>query len=165
MILNILKKTAAAVMLMASAVAAQAATFSVGPLSTSYANTVDFAGSFEDTYTFTLPGSFSGVAGSYIGFDFAGTGLATSFSFGSGASSTPTVSLPLNGTLSGVDVASYSTTLPLTPGASYWFKLSGTGDLGSYTVTLAPVPEPETYALLLAGLGLMGVIARRRQSK
>jgi hypothetical protein len=32
-------------------------------------------------------------------------------------------------------------------------------------VTLAPVPEPETYALLLAGLGLMGAVARRRQSK
>jgi choice-of-anchor A domain-containing protein len=27
----------------------------------------------------------------------------------------------------------------------------------------APVPEPETYAMLLAGLGLMGVIARRRK--
>lgn len=28
----------------------------------------------------------------------------------------------------------------------------------------APVPEPETYAMLLAGLGLVGVIARRRKS-
>src|ERR1700694_90362 len=27
----------------------------------------------------------------------------------------------------------------------------------------APVPEPETYAMLLAGLGLMGFVARRRQ--
>ena len=32
----------------------------------------------------------------------------------------------------------------------------------NYTVT--PVPEPETFAMLLAGLGLMGVIARRRKS-
>ncbi len=30
----------------------------------------------------------------------------------------------------------------------------------SYAVT--PVPEPESFAMLLAGLGLMGVIARRR---
>lgn len=29
----------------------------------------------------------------------------------------------------------------------------------------APVPEPETYAMLLAGLGLMGGIARRRKQK
>jgi hypothetical protein len=32
-----------------------------------------------------------------------------------------------------------------------------------YTNTLAPVPEPETYAMLLAGLGLMGAIVRRRK--
>jgi hypothetical protein len=27
----------------------------------------------------------------------------------------------------------------------------------------APIPEPETYAMLLAGLGLMGAVARRRR--
>jgi hypothetical protein len=27
------------------------------------------------------------------------------------------------------------------------------------------VPEPETYAMLLAGLGLMGVISRRRAKR
>ncbi|NBW50906.1 MAG: PEP-CTERM sorting domain-containing protein [Betaproteobacteria bacterium] len=27
------------------------------------------------------------------------------------------------------------------------------------------VPEPETYAMLLAGLGVMGMIARRRKNK
>ena len=33
------------------------------------------------------------------------------------------------------------------------------------TMTLAPVPEPETYAMLLAGLALVGAaIRRRRQS-
>jgi hypothetical protein len=29
--------------------------------------------------------------------------------------------------------------------------------------SMAPVPEPETYAMLLAGLGLMGSIARRQK--
>lgn len=29
----------------------------------------------------------------------------------------------------------------------------------------APVPEPETYAMLLAGLGLMGFVARRQKGK
>jgi hypothetical protein len=34
-------------------------------------------------------------------------------------------------------------------------------DLAGYT---APVPEPETYALLLAGLWLVGAAARRRKN-
>ena len=45
--------------------------------------------------------------------------------------------------------------------------LNGDGQLNglqvisaSYNIT--PVPEPESYAMLLAGLGLMGTIARRR---
>jgi hypothetical protein len=29
--------------------------------------------------------------------------------------------------------------------------------------TLAPVPEPESYAMMLAGLGLMGAVSRRRR--
>lgn len=32
------------------------------------------------------------------------------------------------------------------------------------TIQTAPVPEPETYALMMAGLGLMGVVARRRKA-
>lgn len=33
------------------------------------------------------------------------------------------------------------------------------------TPPAAPVPEPETYAMLLGGLGLLGVMARRRQKR
>jgi len=35
----------------------------------------------------------------------------------------------------------------------------------TYTYAPAPVPEPETYAMLLAGLGLVGAIARKRKAK
>jgi hypothetical protein len=28
----------------------------------------------------------------------------------------------------------------------------------------APVPEPETYGMMLAGLGVLGFLARRRKS-
>jgi len=41
------------------------------------------------------------------------------------------------------------------------FNMSSNGVL-SYTVAAAPVPEADTWAMLLAGLGLMGFIARRR---
>jgi hypothetical protein len=37
-----------------------------------------------------------------------------------------------------------------------------TGDL-SPSILAAPVPEPETYALMLAGLSAMGFVARRRK--
>ena len=47
--------------------------------------------------------------------------------------------------------------------------LTGRVDVaGTFTTTqlnLAPVPEPETYAMMLAGLGLLGVMARRRKQK
>ena len=43
----------------------------------------------------------------------------------------------------------------------------GQGNAFSFngTVSIAPVPEPETYAMMLAGLGLFGVVARRRKQK
>ena len=42
-------------------------------------------------------------------------------------------------------------------------NLSSSGFTGSIGVTAA-VPEPETYALFLAGLGMMGFVARRRKA-
>lgn len=36
----------------------------------------------------------------------------------------------------------------------------------TFTLTqTAPIPEPETYAMLMAGLGVMGAMARRRKQK
>jgi hypothetical protein len=35
----------------------------------------------------------------------------------------------------------------------------------SFFLVSAPVPEPETYGMLLAGLGLMGFVAHRRKNK
>ena len=39
------------------------------------------------------------------------------------------------------------------------------GGLHQDQLYVAAIPEPETYAMLLAGLGLMGFVARRRQRK
>lgn len=34
---------------------------------------------------------------------------------------------------------------------------------GTFNLNLAPVPEPETYGMLLAGLGILSFLARRRK--
>lgn len=52
---------------------------------------------------------------------------------------------------------------------SYYLQVSGSvlsNAAGNYTASaaLAPVPEPETYGMLLGGLALLGVMARRRKS-
>ncbi|MYN20320.1 PEP-CTERM sorting domain-containing protein [Rugamonas sp. FT107W] len=49
-----------------------------------------------------------------------------------------------------------------TPSISY---LTMTGAyIGAANFAVQAVPEPETYAMLLAGLGLLGIAARRRQA-
>ncbi|WPB57248.1 FxDxF family PEP-CTERM protein [Xylophilus sp. GOD-11R] len=65
-------------------------------------------------------------------------------------------------------------TISLTQGVNYIFVNTGNRpySTGPFTTqisglgtvqALAAVPEPETYAMLLAGLGLVGAMARRRQ--
>ena len=41
--------------------------------------------------------------------------------------------------------------------------LNLSGKTGAIGATVAAVPEPESYAMLLSGLGLIGFVARRRQ--
>jgi hypothetical protein len=44
--------------------------------------------------------------------------------------------------------------------------LGGNGSTAVFAFNgVAPIPEPETYAMMLAGLGLLGVMARRRKQK
>jgi len=50
---------------------------------------------------------------------------------------------------------------------NYWLYVAGTST-GSATYSgsltaISPVPEAETYSMMLAGLGLMGFVARRRK--
>lgn len=124
-------------------------------------DTVSFSGSAaSETFTFTLTSdvvdAYAGVTATFgkkSGFDI------TSVLFGSTpilpSASTPTFDnyVIFSGALA---AGTYSFTVngtPKSPGASF-----------SGSIEVTPVPEPESLALAVAGLGVAGFVARRRKS-
>lgn len=110
-------------------------------------------GSFFDTYSFTL--STASTVTSFFTNTLPTTALTGSYSlFG-------TSGLVTTGSLT----ASFTETLAA---GDYAFFVTGSSGAkkGAYTLTaaVAAVPEPETYALFLAGLGAIGFLAARRRS-
>lgn len=85
---------------------------------------------------------------------------AIGVSFAGGAVTNFTGTVPFSHYTLGFTATSASTSLTFssTSGADY----SG-AVLDNVSVTA--VPEPETYAMLLAGMGIMGAVVRRRQSR
>jgi hypothetical protein len=91
-----------------------------------------------------------GYNGTFLGDAAAGTGILQVWSN--------------NYPLTGATVSIISPT-SLTAG-QYVVELRGTtaGSFGG-TLSVTPVPEPDSYAMLLAGLGLLGFMVRRRGSQ
>ncbi len=64
----------------------------------------------------------------------------------------------------------YAVTGLVATGTSITLRFNGRQDpygmgIDNISVVAAPVPEPETYAMLLAGLGLIGTVVNRSKSK
>jgi len=122
-------------------------------------------GDFVDTYSFSLAGStylLNAVAGSTKSGDQNLDFTSVLIKYAAG----PTVAY-FDGNLGTDDVEVYAlTNLMLDPG-NYELVLSGSNSptQASYSgnLALSAVPEPETYAMMLAGLSAIGFLARRRK--
>ena len=151
---------------------------------------VNYIGSFSDSFTLTtlaantlplISLAVTGATGS-----FADTASKTLYKSGLTLevfNSTGTTLLGTAYSVIGTGAAKnlYTTTMPtiagVVAGGTYKLVVTGTStqldakfqiqgtDLTVSGGTITPVPEPESYAMFLAGLGLMGAIAKRRKSK
>ena len=165
-----LSKTLTAIALAAAASASYADTFT-GPINLSSGNALfgrnDTIDTFTDTYTFTLGSSFSISGTASTAADGAQNLSFSSLKIFDAAN---VVVATFAGNL-GTDLLEFYALSPVVLSAgNYSLVVTGinTPAQASYAGTLAiaaaVVPEPESYALLLAGLGAVGFVARRRKA-
>ena len=136
------------------------------------ASTGSFAAYGDIVFTDSFKGTFDSAGAGSFTWD-AGTLGAGLYNFEASVTSTGNISIS-NGMFNSDGLGN------LTPKIVYGTGAFGGGDMkvsfdflsgakpggsfgGALTITSA-VPEPETYALMLAGLGVMGFIAMRRKA-
>jgi hypothetical protein len=164
-----LKNIAAAAAIAVSSIGANATTFNIGNLTSlgddgyTASSAFSASSSFSDIYNFSISGGVNSFGSLATKLSLKATQSLISFSGlltgTNGFSQSLNSSTEFGGLLQGL---AYTDTLA---SGDYSLQLSGASQSkGTYNVTLmaTPVPEPESYAMLLAGLGVMGAIARRR---
>lgn len=179
MIHSTIKRAVAVAMLAGVSFGANATTTHLGPISepTGIAGTVLGDGmSFSDIFSFTLPDWNVGASVEVLNVPVT---VGGNTSFDGILSALSLFSAGANGAVGGGDdMLLASSTAPggesLTldynaalSGASY-ITVTGVSNASGgaiYAGEIAAIPEPETYAMLLAGLGLMGAVVRRRSNK
>ena len=180
MIKNSMKLAVAAAMLAGMSVGANATTTNLGTVATdatpvTFGGTVSGSGvAFSDIFTFDVSQStatsFSvvDVPLSVGGLNYDGilTGLSLFSAGANGIVGGGDDTLLQSSTSPGGDSLTLNYDQPLS-GASF-ITVTGlsNGTAGAiYAGAVAAIPEPETYAMLLAGLGLMGAVVRRRSNR
>lgn len=148
--------------------AAQAATFNIGSLPIApafYSNTATVAaGAFTDIYNFVFPALGATASGSAVSINIAPILVIDNIQVSLFTAGNVLISAGTVGSSSVLfDTA-------LIAGNSYYYQVTGTatgagGGVYSFLASAAPIPEPETYAMLLAGLGVVGFMAARRRQR
>jgi hypothetical protein len=132
-----------------------------GPLSSSLGNIVYFLNGAGATVSLTAVGNYSIDGGPVIAAPLGAvpqTTINPAFGYFAGSSSAPLAGF------SSFSVSGASITLNASGGTFASIGAQPQNKL-KFEFTATPVPEPETYALMLAGLGLVGFLARRRQGR
>ena len=164
------KKLALAAVLVASVGSASASVTTLTDTNlTSFVDQIIFSGSevntgaFTDTFDFGV--SLNGnLSGKILAFSFGNANAisdlkASIFALGG---STPIFTYE-NAVLGTTPITSGFYTLKITGFATGTGSVTGSYQGGLTLDPAAAVPEPETYAMFLAGLGIMGALARRRK--
>ena len=126
------------------------------PTAGSFSQSFELVAASASLYTITVGGlaELFGNSASNLSFTFEGVTTGSS--------------------ANGGNIAGQYSLSGLTAGSPYTLVVNGVSSVGKATYTVsatgfssvtpsAPVPEPESYAMLLAGLGVMATIARRRR--
>lgn len=100
---------------------------------------ITFAGNYAGTYTYTYAASVFNTAGPDSGW--------LEMTFGSGVGEAPV-----------------GTTAFIVNVTNYYDAFGTNTPIVGLDFEAAPVPEPETYAMMLAGLGALGFMSRRRRA-
>ncbi len=158
---------------------ASATTFNIGPFTnqdSGFASASGLsAGSFDDWFKFSITGGpaiFTATGNSVTASLTKGTQIKT-FDLFDGATKLATGSVSSSGNAvgNGSSYASIVNYSPLAAGKEYSINITGTVlagtavGKGNYSLSLstAPVPEPEEWAMMLVGAGLVSYQVRRKQ--
>ncbi len=161
---------ALAVMLAASAAATAAVipvtlTNTIGNIWSAHIGNTPGASPFSDTFTFSPPATPGSSAWTLLtNVSFSGNGSGNILFTSAALNGNPLFVTSLIGGGNSFSMALLTSTMvsgPLT------LTVNGTSTGGSYggsfAVQMAPVPEPETYTMLIGGLGILAALARRRK--
>jgi len=164
------KSLAVAVALVAASSGAFATNYTIPNLPVLPPSTAPFSqavtvptGAFSDRWSFTFPLTAGSASSSAVSLQLQNILNITGLQIG--LYNATTNALLGNGAQAGQSATLNN--IALTPGQNYYYTVTGSAtglSGGAYTfiAAAAPVPEPGTYGLFLAGLAAVGFVARRR---